>query len=269
MVLRRGAARSIGRSAFRITPRQAGRCGRSRGSGEGVKRGRVPWRSFVGSSQSWVQATPRVGRAAKPAVVPSQAPATVSIAESSANTFPAAYPLHPADASTCRASFPGACLTVEPGGSAGASAGPGPVPPPIARSGSPRDRGAGIGDGWLPGTLRWHCASLRGCLRIPCTRAVRHFEGGAHTAPSARTKISAPTEKSTVCCWWPVARPALALSACVATSRAAGAAASALQQPGSRFLGPATSGVKTGYGVAGPRNDKPWWSLPGCTASHS
>jgi hypothetical protein len=92
-----------------------------------------------------------VRRAARPAVVPSQAPATVSIAESSADTFPAVYAPHPADASTCRASFPGACLAVEPGGSAGASAGPGRVSPPFVRSGSPRDRAAGIGDGWLPG----------------------------------------------------------------------------------------------------------------------
>jgi hypothetical protein len=41
---------------------------------------------------------------------------------SSADTFPAVYALHPADASTCRASFPGACLAVEPEGA--------PVRPP-------------------------------------------------------------------------------------------------------------------------------------------
>src|ERR1043165_1467060 len=57
--------------------------------------------------------------------------------------------------------------------------------------------------------------------------------------------------------------PALALSACVVTSSAARAAASALQQPDSRFLGPATSGVKAGYGVAGPRNDSPSWISSG------
>jgi hypothetical protein len=104
---------------------------------------------------------------------------------------------------------------------------------------------------------------LRGCLRIPCARAVCHFEGGATPHHCARTKTCAPTEKSTVCCWWPVARPALALSACVATSSVAGAAASALQQSDGRFLGPATSGVKTGYGVAGPRNDSRGGSCPG------
>jgi hypothetical protein len=62
------------------------------------------------------------GRAARPAVVPSQASATVSIAGSSADTFPAVYALHPADASTCRASFAGACLAVELAGA--------PVRPP-------------------------------------------------------------------------------------------------------------------------------------------
>src|SRR5688500_2366055 len=50
------------------------------------------------------------------AVVLSQASATVSIAESSTDTFPAVHALQPAAASTCRASFPGACLTDEPEG---------------------------------------------------------------------------------------------------------------------------------------------------------
>jgi hypothetical protein len=73
-------------------------------------------RRFGCRSTLWVR------RAARRAVVPSQAPATVSIAESSADTFPAVYAMHPADASTCRASFPGACLAVEPEGA--------PVRPP-------------------------------------------------------------------------------------------------------------------------------------------
>jgi hypothetical protein len=103
-----------------------------------------------GSSQISLQATLRVRRAARPAVVPSQASATVSIAESSADTFPAVDAPHPAAATTCRASFPEACLAVEPEGNAGASAGPGTSPSPFVRSGSPRDRAAGIGDGWLP-----------------------------------------------------------------------------------------------------------------------
>jgi hypothetical protein len=111
-------------------------------------------------------------------------------------------------------------------------------------------------------------APLRGCLRIPCARAICHFEGGAtphhrlarKPARRLRNLLSAAGGLSRA--------PALALSACVATSIAAGATASALQQPDSRFLGPATAGVKTGYGVAGPRNDKPWRILPGCAASH-
>jgi hypothetical protein len=95
-----------------------------------------------------MQATLRVHRAAKPAVMPSQAPATVSIAESSADTFPAPYALQPADASTCCASFPGACLVVEPEG-APVHPHTGTLPPPLVRSGSSRDRAAGIGDGRL------------------------------------------------------------------------------------------------------------------------
>jgi hypothetical protein len=82
-----------------------------------------------------------------------------------------------------------------------------------------------------------------------------HFEGGAtphhrlarKPARRLRNLLSAAGGLSRA--------PALAPSACVATSSAAGATASALQQPDSRFLGPATAGVKTGYGVAGPRND--------------
>jgi hypothetical protein len=62
------------------------------------------------------RATLRVRRPPGPAVAPWQASATVRIAESSADTVPDVDALQPATASTCRASFPGACLSVEPDG---------------------------------------------------------------------------------------------------------------------------------------------------------
>jgi hypothetical protein len=135
----------------------------------------------LGSSQIWLQTTLRVRRAARPALVPSQAPATVSIAESSADTFPAVYAPHPADASTCRASFPGACLAVASEGGAGASAGPGRCLPlscgpgvhEIARRGSvTADSGALQRHGCLPQKTRMapcHIPPPLPTLRFACT----------------------------------------------------------------------------------------------------
>jgi hypothetical protein len=101
----------------------------------------------TGSWRMWLQATLGVFRAG-PAVVPWQASATVSIAESFAHTFTAVYAAQHADASTCRASFREPASPLR-GRSAGASAGPGRCSPPCVRSGSSRDRAADIGDGWL------------------------------------------------------------------------------------------------------------------------
>ena len=42
-------------------------------------------------------------------------------------------------------------------------------------------------------------------FKNPCARARLSFRRRRHTAPSARTKSCAPTEKSTVCCWCPAA----------------------------------------------------------------
>jgi hypothetical protein len=105
-----------------------------------------------GAIRIFLGCRPRHGvrRAARRAVVPSQAPATVSIAESSAYTFPAVYALHPAATSTCRAPFPGACLAVERKERRCVRR-PGASPPPFVRSARSRDRAAGIGDGWLRG----------------------------------------------------------------------------------------------------------------------
>jgi hypothetical protein len=118
------------------------------GNAKEMECGRGHIANFLRDIAGRSHASLRVRRAARLAVVPSQAPATVSIAESSAGTFPAVYTLQPAAASTCCASFHGACLTVEPEGV--------PVRPPdrdvastLVPSVSSRDRAAGIGDGWL------------------------------------------------------------------------------------------------------------------------
>jgi hypothetical protein len=57
--------------------------------------------------------------------------------------------------------------------------------------------------------------------------------------------------------------PGLALSGCFAAAVIARAAASGRAPADSRFVGPATRGVTSGYSVAGPRND----SSPACKCS--
>ena len=110
-----------------------------------------------------------------------------------------------------------------------------------------------------PGQPRFVAAlcslSFRGVFKNPRACAGLSFRRRRHTALSARPKSGAPTEKSTVCCWCPAA-PLGTGPVRPCRSREAGTAtASALQQSDGRFLGPATSGVKAGCGVAGPRND--------------
>jgi hypothetical protein len=169
----------------------------------------------TGSSQIGLQATPRVRRAAKSAAVPSQAPATVSIAESSADTFPAVYALHPADASTCRASFAGACLAVELEGA--------PVRPPdrdrflhlscgpgvheIARRGSVTAGSRGAPAAWVPPSKRgWPPATSHPSAdpplrlhRTPCQCDGSGAHPGRHMICRACNEIDETQKESEVC----------------------------------------------------------------------
>jgi hypothetical protein len=79
-------------------------------------------------------------------------------------------------------------------------------------------------------------------------------EAPPHTIRSQ--EFRAPPEKSTVCCWWPVAPPRHWPCPAVSWPRIQrGLPRLPSRNSDSRFLGPATSSVKAAYGVAGPRND--------------
>jgi hypothetical protein len=126
---------------------RAGRRGTSRrgpsGTGEGWKRGRGPsafWGFIADVVADHAEGSSR-GKARRRAVASSRNGEYRGIFRKHLSRRVPAAP--------CRRLhlprvFPGACLAVEPGGSAGASAARGRRPPPFVRSGSSRDRAAGI-----------------------------------------------------------------------------------------------------------------------------
>jgi hypothetical protein len=104
--------------------------------------------------------------------------------------------------------------------------------------------------------IRSACGAPSECVQESRVRRRLSFRRRRRTAPSARTRPCAPTEKSTFCCWWPVAPPRHWPCPAVSYPRMKRGLPRLLSSNSEgRFLGPATSSVKAAYGVAGPRND--------------